>query len=328
MLLYQNFNLDMFKIGDLNIESNIFLAPMAGVTDNPFRTICKEYGAGVVFTEFVSANGIIRENDKTLNMIKFDNNERPIGIQIFGESPTIVSQSAKYIENKFNPDIIDINFGCPVPKVTKKGAGSGAMKNLDLMGDIVDSVIGSVRKTPITVKMRSGWSNDQLVYLEAGKILEDIGISAITLHARTTKQQFTGSANWGHIKKLKDVLSIPVIGNGDVKSLEDYNRMKSSTGCDAVMIGRASLGNPWIFKELQLNRKISPTPIDIANMCTKHFELLKKYYNTKISLNLSKKHFGWYLKGFSGASVIRKKIMRSSSLNEIEEIISYFRSSI
>ena len=314
----------MLKIGNLNIDSNIFLAPMAGVTDNPFRTICREFGAGVVYTEFVSSNGIIRENEKTLNMIKFSSNERPIGVQIFGDSPTIVGQSARYIEEKFKPDMIDINFGCPVPKVTKKGAGSGAMKNLDLMGNIANSVINSVESTPITVKMRSGWSDNQIVYLDAGKLLESIGVAAITLHARTTKQQFTGSANWNHIKKLKDSLSIPVIGNGDVNSLKEYNRIINYTGCDGVMIGRAALGNPWIFKELHSNKEILPTTKDIFKLCIKHLSLLEKHYSPAISLNLSKKHFGWYLKGFSGASSLRKMVMRSSSLKEIQKIIKNF----
>ena len=237
----------MIDIGYTHLDSNLFLAPMAGVTDQPFRIICRKFGAGLVFTEFVSSNGIIRKNEKTLNMIKFNDIERPIGVQIFGENPKIVGLSAKYIEKEFKPDIIDINFGCPVPKVTKKGAGSGAMKDLNLMGDIAQAVVNSVNNTTITVKMRAGWSDSNLVYIEAGKVLESVGISAITLHARTTQQQFTGKANWEYIKKLKANSNIPIIGNGDVKSYIEYNEMINYTKCDGVMIGRAALGNPWIF---------------------------------------------------------------------------------
>jgi len=195
------------------------------------------------------------------------------------------------------------------------------------MANIADSVINSVKDTPITVKMRSGWSDNELVYLDAGKLLEDIGVSAITLHSRTTKQQFTGNANWDHIRELKNTLSIPVIGNGDVSSLKDFNNMIRYTGCDAVMIGRAALGNPWIFKELKLNKETMVSPKDISEICIKHLYLLSKYYNQKISLNLSKKHFGWYLKGFIGASSLRKKVMRSSSIIEIKDILNEFESS-
>ena len=314
----------MISIGNLNLDSNIFLAPMAGVTDQPFRIICREYGAGLVFTEFVSSNGIIRENEKTLNMIRFKETERPIGVQIFGECPDIVGQSAKYIEKEFSPDIIDINFGCPVPKVTKKGAGSGAMKNLNLMGDITTSVINSVSNTPITVKMRAGWSDAQLVYVEAGKILESIGVSAITLHARTTKQQFTGQANWDYIKELKENVNIPIIGNGDIATYSDYQSIISHTKCDGIMIGRAALGNPWVFSQIHNKENSTQSKKAIIGMCVKHLALLKDYYNEKVTLNLSKKHFSWYLKGFDGASALRKTIMKCDDLSQIDVEINHF----
>ena len=182
----------MFNIGKIKIKTPFFLAPMAGVTDHPFRLICKEYGAGVVYTEFVSSNGIIRENIKTLNMMKFDEKERPIGIQIFGDDAEVVGKSAKMVNEMFKPDLIDINYGCPVPKVTKSGAGSGAMKDLCVMEDITASVIENVNDTPVTVKMRAGWDQDNIISTKAGEKLEKIGVKAITLHPRTTSQKFSG----------------------------------------------------------------------------------------------------------------------------------------
>jgi len=302
------------------------LAPMAGVTDLPFRLICKEMGADIVYTEFVSSNGIIRENKKTLDMIKFIDDERPIGVQIFGEDPEAVGLSAKMIENKFSPDIIDINYGCPVPKVTKKGAGSAALRDLSLMKKITSSVINNVKNTPITVKMRSGWCNDTRVFIDAGKLLEDIGVSAITLHPRTTSQRFEGKADWNEIKLLKDNLDIPVIGNGDVNGIEDYEKIKSHTNCDGVMIGRSSLGNPWIFKQInEYNNTVKPMEVTISSIvavCKQHYKLLKEHREEKVCINLTKKHFSWYLKGFENAAKWRKRILFANTIEEIEHAIS------
>ena len=314
------------KIGNIDIKESVLLAPMVGVTDLPFRIICKEMGANLVYTEFVSSNGIIRENKKTLDLIHFIDRERPIGVQVFGETPQAVGLSARMIEERFNPDIIDINYGCPVPKVTKKGAGSAALKDLDLMKDITSAVINNVKDTPITVKMRSGWCSDSEVFVNAGKMLEDIGVSAITLHPRTTSQRFEGSADWNSIKVLKDNVNIPVIGNGDVKSLEDYINILEETNCDAVMIGRAALGNPWIFKEIKdynkglVTKEVSIS--DILSMCVKHYNLLKENKEERVCVNLTKKHFSWYLKGFDNASFWRKKILFSKNIAEIEDCIN------
>ena len=320
------------KIGKINIKNPVLLAPMAGVTDLPFRIICKEMGADIVYTEFVSSNGIIRENKKTLDMIRFIDQERPIGVQIFGEDPEVVGLSAKMVEDHFSPDIIDINYGCPVPKVTKKGAGSAALKDLSLMRRITQSVLRNVKNTPITVKMRSGWSSDSKVFLEAGKILEEIGVSAITLHPRTTSQRFQGEADWKSIKILKENVNIPVIGNGDVKNVNDYKRIKEETGCDAVMIGRASLGNPWIFnqiKEYKQNLEVSDIEIsNILKICVRHYELLKENREERICVNLTKKHFSWYLKGFKNASQWRKKILFSKNIEEIEESIENIKKEV
>ncbi len=313
------------KIGDLHINNPLFLAPMAGITDHPFRVLCREMGAGVVFTEFVSANGIIRENMKTLKMIQFTDDERPIGIQLFGEIPSVVGQSAKMVYEMMKPDIIDINYGCPVPKVTKRGAGSAALKDLCLMDEITQAVIESVPNIPITVKMRAGWDNDHIVSTEAGIRMQKLGVSAITLHPRTTKQQFSGKSNWELIKELKESVSIPVIGNGDVKSVQDYNNMKCITGCDGVMIGRAALGNPWIFKSILNNVMIDKNNevdiIEIIHTAKLHIQMLENYYSPKIFNNLSKKHLNYYIKGFDGASYWRKKFMQIESASEIKQIL-------
>jgi len=318
----------MLKIGNLEIKIPLFLAPMAGVTDHPFRLICKKLGAGVVYTEFVSANGIIRENIKTLNMMQFKEEERPLGIQIFGDDPEVVGKSAKMVNEMFKPDIIDINYGCPVPKVTKSGAGSGAMKDLCIMDEITSAVIENVKDTPVTVKMRAGWDQDNIVSTEAGMRLEKIGVKAITLHPRTTSQKFTGKSNWNLIKELKDSVNIPVIGNGDINTLDDYKKMINRTGCDAVMIARGALGNPWIFEEISnyLNDKdkLNITLKDRFDLCKKHYELLKKDKSEHICLNLTKKHFSWYLKGFNGASEWRKKFMYCNNINEVEKNLNIF----
>jgi len=310
------------KIGKINIKYPILLAPMAGVTDKPFRTICKSFGASLVYTEFVSADGIIRENQKTLDMIKFDDFERPLGVQIFGDNPDVIAKSAKFIYDNYKPDLIDINFGCPVPKITKKGAGSAALKDLNLMKDIVSFVINEVPEIPITAKMRSGWDSGNLVAIEAGILLESLGIQAITLHARTTKQSYSGSSDWNLIKELKNNLNIPVIGNGDVNSVSSYSKITKLTNCDAVMIGRASLGNPWIFQQIIQfinNEKYSnPSINDIIDICLKHIALLENDKPGIASVNLSKKHLSYYLKNFKNSSNWRKKIMRCNDTRSMK----------
>ncbi len=319
------------KIGNIKIDIPVLLAPMAGYTDYPFRVLCKRNGAGLVYSEFVSADGIIRENIRTLEMIHFKKEERPVGIQIFGSDPQIMNQATKYIINNFNPDLIDINYGCPVPKVTKKGGGSAALKDLCLMDDITIAVVEAACKTPVTVKMRAGWDMNSIIINEAGPRLEQLGIKALTLHPRTTVQKYNGSANWDLIKNLKQIVSIPVIGNGDVKNIDDIKKMFEYTNCDAVMIARAAQGNPWIFdKAKQLfdknyqSKKISLK--NISSMCKEHFRLLTNEKGNSTGMNLMRKHFSNYLKGFPNASIFRQKLVTANSyenmtleLNEFEK---------
>jgi len=318
----------MLKIGPLHIDHPIFLAPMAGVTDHPFRVLCRRFGVGVVYTEFVSANGTVRESAKTLDLVKFTEDERPIGIQIFGEDAETIARSAAIMAERFQPDLIDLNFGCPVPKVTRKGAGSAMLRDLSLMDEVVRATVEAVPQLPVTVKMRAGWDHTCIVALEAAEIIEQAGGAAIALHPRTTKAQFTGAADWSLIKAVKERVSIPVIGNGDVLTPYDALRMFAETGCDAVMIARGALGNPWIFRaigELLADKPLTPVTLPmIARLCRDHFELLTQEKAAKAAVNFIKKHFSWYLKGFPGAVQWRKAFMAAQSTEAIAALLDDF----
>ena len=315
------------QIGGLNIQIPILLAPMAGVTDYPFRVLCKAQGAGVVYSEFVSAHGIIRENAKTWQMIKFTDFERPIGIQIFGDTPEVMSRAAKMVVDKFSPDILDINYGCPVPKVTKRGAGSAALKDLCLMDDITAAVVEAVPEVPVTVKMRAGWDNTSIVVPEVGQRLEAIGVKAIALHPRTTKQSYNGSADWSLIKQLKEATAVPVIGNGDIKTPDDVMHMFEQTKCDAVMVGRSALGNPWFFKEaiaLYKGKSVPqpPTIKERISGCRQHFDHMIDWHGERTATNMMRKHFGWYIRGFSGAGNYRKALVSAPDSTTMISILN------
>ena len=315
------------QIGKLNIQTPILLAPMAGVTDYPFRVLCKAQGAGVVYSEFVSAHGIIRENAKTWQMIKFTDFERPIGIQIFGDTPEVMSRAAKMVVDKFSPDILDINYGCPVPKVTKRGAGSAALKDLCLMDDITAAVVEAVPEVPVTVKMRAGWDSTSIVVPEVGQRLEAIGVKAIALHPRTTKQSYNGSADWSLIKQLKEATAVPVIGNGDIKTPDDVMHMFEQTKCDAVMVGRSALGNPWFFKEaiaLYKGKSVPqpPTMKERISGCRQHFDHMIDWHGERTATNMMRKHFGWYIRGFSGAGNYRKALVSAPDSTTMISILN------
>jgi len=325
-----------FQIGGIKISTPVLLAPMSGITDYAFRILCREHGAGIVYSEFVSADGIIRENSKTLSLIRFSSKERPIGIQIFGSDPEVMSKAAEYVVTTFKPDLLDINFGCPVPKITKKGAGAAALKDLSLMDDITSAVVGAAGDTPVTVKMRAGWDKNSIVVPDVGTRLSKLGIKAITLHPRTSCQGYSGRADWSLIRTLVSNLNnhtdggIPVIGNGDIQKPEDVLRMFEETGCDAVMVGRAALGNPWFFYQTAALLRGESTPdtpslTDRIEMCHRHFELLIKDRGEQAGTNLMRKHFGWYIKGFPGAAKIRHKLVTASGLEEMRQMLRGLR---
>ncbi len=316
----------MIRIGNIELKNKAVLAPMAGVTGHPFRVLCKEQGAALVYTEFVSANGIIRENEKTLDLMRFTESERPIGVQIFGETPEVLAQSARYIEEMVKPDLIDLNFGCPVPKVTKKGAGSAILRDLPLMDEVAKAVVEAV-SIPVTAKIRSGWNHGCIVAPVAAAALQAAGIQALTLHPRTTKQLYTGEADWGLIAETRKAITIPFFGNGDIKSAMDAKRMMDETGCDGVMIGRRALGNPWIFREINEYLETGKLPaavrlIDRVQLCHHHLLMEVEERGEYGGTNYIKKHLSWYLKGFPGASAYRKRLYRHMEFQDMQSEIA------
>lgn len=315
-----------WKIGNVEIKNQVVFAPMAGVSNISYRQIIKEMGAGLIYSEMISTMGIVYNGKKTIDLINFSENERPISIQIFGSDLKSFVEAAKYIEENFHPDIIDINMGCPVPKVAiKSQAGSALLKDPNKIYEIVKAVVDNTN-TPITVKIRSGWDDKHINAVEVAQKIESAGASAIAIHARTRSQGYSGSANWNIIKEVKQSVKIPVIGNGDITSPELAKQMLDETGCDAIMVGRATLGNPWIIKEivhyLDTNELLpKPTKIERIEMIKTHYNLLKKYSNTTHALLEIRTHALWYLKGIPGTKEIKTKICQAKTEEEFMNII-------
>lgn len=319
----------MWKIGNVSIKNRVVLAPMAGISNTSYRKIIKEMGAGLIYAEMVSDKAICFSNEKTFDLLKMSEEERPITQQIFGSDKESFIEAAKIVEEKMHPDIIDINMGCPVPKVAVRAqAGSALLKDPDKVYEIVASVVKAVN-VPVTVKIRSGWDEKHINAVEIAKKCEQAGASAITIHGRTRAQGYSGHADWNIIKQVKEAVSIPVIGNGDVTSCYEAKRMIDETGVDAVMIGRGVLGNPWLIKECvdYLNDGTEPKEvsfIDKVAMMRKHYQLLTEDKNEKLALLEIRSHIIWYLKGMPQSKEIKNKICQSKTTEDMFNIIDEY----
>lgn len=315
------------KIRDLEFKNNVFLAPMAGVTDIAFRGICKELGCGLVYTEMVSSKALFYGSENTKDMLNVSDEERPVAVQIFGSDPVVMAKSCDFFNDNNDICIVDINMGCPAPKIVKNGEGSALMKNSKLAAEIVKEVKKASLK-PVTVKFRKGFDSNNINALEFAKELEQAGVDAITIHGRTREQMYQGKADWDIIRQIKEVVSIPVIGNGDVVTCDDAVSLFESTKCDAIMIGRGSMGNPWIFQQIKqkLNgEEVSyPTPQERIDLCIKHY-LISIYYNGEnIAVREMRKNIGWYIKGLSGNKEIKDKVnYEKESKNVIKTLEEY-----
>ena len=303
------------------MSRKVILAPLAGIADFPYRLIAKRCGAALVFTEMISAEGLLRGNTGTLRLLYFKPEERPIGVQIFGSNPETMASACRLI-NKLKPDLIDLNFGCPVKKVVKKNGGAALLKDLPLLKKMVSTVTRSA-EVPVTVKTRSGWDQNNLVAIQVAKIAENCGASAITVHPRTQKDGFSKKADWNIIACVKEEVNIPVIGSGDVLSPQDAKKMLDHTGCDAVMIGRGSLGNPWIFSRTNHFLKYGellpePSLDEKIKICLKHAELSVKEKGEYVDIGTLRKHLVWYTKGMPRSKKLRQKLFVLETLDELK----------
>ena len=318
--------LKKIKIGNVELQNNLILAPMAGVTDLPFRIIVEKFNPGLVCTEMVSSKALFYDDEKTKQLLKCDGEKRPISMQIFGSDPETMSFATKYVSKL--ADIVDINMGCPAPKVVKNGDGSKLLLNLNKVEEIVKAVVAN-SKVPVTLKYRKGWDNNNIVACEVAKIAEKNGISAITIHGRTRDEFYSGKVDLDIIKKVKESVNIPVIGNGDIIDEESAKNMFEYTGVDGIMIGRGTMGNPWIFEQIQHYLKtgeklLSPTNKEKYEILREHIELDIFYKGETVALNEMRKHIAWYTKNMPNSSTFRNYINKIETKEELISTIKNF----
>ena len=315
------------SIGSIQVDPPVVLAPMAGVTNAPFRRLCREFGAGLYVSEMIGARGLVERNEKTLALARFDVDEVPRSIQLYGTDPGPLGEAVALLVNEHDVDHIDMNFGCPMGKVTRHGGGAALPWKTDLFRSIVRAAVANAGAVPVTVKFRKGIDEDHLTYLETGRIAEEEGAAGIALHARTARQLYSGEADWDAVGRLKEVVrSIPILGNGDIWTAEDAIAMIESTGCDGVVVGRGCLGRPWLFRDLAdvfAGRKPQDPPNlgQVGDIMTSHARLLVDHFGHPFGMNLFRKHPSWYLKGFPVGPALRDAFSRVTSVDELVDLV-------
>ncbi|HSK05910.1 MAG TPA: tRNA dihydrouridine synthase DusB [Acidimicrobiia bacterium] len=318
----------MLRLGALAVDPPVVLAPMAGITNAPFRRLCREYGAGLYVSEMIGARGLVEGDEKTRDLARFAPDENPRSVQLYGTDPGSLGEAVAYLVEVGQVDHIDMNFGCPMGKVTRHGGGAALPWKRDLYRSIVRAAVSNAGPVPVTVKFRKGIDDQHLTYLESGLIAEDEGVSAVALHARTARQLYSGEADWDAVARLKEtVTTIPVLGNGDIWTADDAVAMMRRTGCDGVVIGRGCLGRPWLFGDLtaalaRQPQPPAPTSGEVARVMIRHAGLLVDHFGERVGLSLFRKHPSWYLKGFAAGPRMRDALARVESVDGVEEILS------